>query len=130
MVRKAHFAVLDFIVLNAFCDWNLSVSNVEGQLKVIRGAFYAVLWEELIAFEDTTRGENATAQTDLPVWDLLNGHCPIPLNNRDRIVCAVWKLEKPWMDAKNETQVWKRITAARASGSMLSMWDHCSFITS
>ncbi len=65
-----------------------------------RNAFYAALCEELIAFKDTTGEEDAAALIGLPVCKTLGGHRPIPVNHKDRMRCAVCKLEEPWMDAK------------------------------
>ena len=91
MVQKT-FAVLDFMVLNAYFAWNLPVSEVEGRLKVTRSACYAALCEELIAFEDTTGEEDSAAKTGLPVWETLGRHRHIPVNHKDRMRCAVCKL--------------------------------------
>ena len=88
------------MALNAYFAWNLSVSEVEGRFKVTRNAFYAALCEELIAFKDTTGEEDAAALIGLPVCETLGGHRPIPVNHKDRMRCAVCKLEEPWMDAK------------------------------
>ena len=88
------------MVLNAYYAWILSVSEVEGRFNVTRSAFYAALCEELVAFEDTAGEDNAAANTDLLVWESLGGHSPIPVNHKDRMRCAVCKLEEPWMDAK------------------------------
>lgn len=67
--------------------------KVEGRLKVIRCSFYAAFCEDLIAFENTTGGEDTAAQPDVPVWDPLDGDCPIPVNHRDRMRCDVCKLK-------------------------------------
>ncbi|KAL3791017.1 hypothetical protein HJC23_003006 [Cyclotella cryptica] len=94
--KKAYFAILDFMVLNSFFAWNMSVAEVVGRLKVKRSDFYAVLAEEMIEFVDNTRGDDVDA--NLPEADPLNGHAPMPINHRECMRCAVCKLEEKWID--------------------------------
>ena len=80
--KKAYFAILDFMVLNAFFAWNMSVSEVESRLKVKRSDFYAVLAEELLDFVDNVEGEDSDNHAKAPTVDPLNGNVPLPINHR------------------------------------------------
>ena len=90
--RKPYFVILDFMVLNAFFAWNMSVSEVETRLKVKRSDFNAVLAEELIDFVDNVEGEDRDNQSKVPTVDPLNGHAPLPINHHECMHCAVGKL--------------------------------------
>jgi len=81
--KKAYVAILDFMVLNAFFAWNMSVSEVETRLKVKRSDFYAVLAEEMIAFVDNVRGDDIDGHTNVPMVDPLSGHAPLPINHHE-----------------------------------------------
>ena len=67
--RKTYFVILDFMVLNAFFEWNMSMSEVETRLKVKRSDFYAVLAEESIDFADNVKGEDRDDQAKVPTVD-------------------------------------------------------------
>ena len=52
MVQKTYMAILDFMLVNSFFAWNMSVPEVEGRMKVTRHEFYAALSQEMIKYED------------------------------------------------------------------------------
>ena len=41
--KKTYMAILDFMLVNSFFAWNMSVPEVEGRMKVTRHEFYAAL---------------------------------------------------------------------------------------
>ncbi len=96
--KKSYFAVLDFMLLNAFFAWNMSAEEVDGRFKLKRSEFYAAYSEELIAFIDHIGGEGG-ASVHIPK-EILNGHKPIPTKNKERFRCAVCKLEEGWLSKK------------------------------
>ena len=53
MVQKSYFAVLNFMVLNAYFAWNMSAPDVFGRFEVKRHEFYAAFSEEMLSYIDT-----------------------------------------------------------------------------
>lgn len=102
MVQKANFAVMDFIVLNAYFAWNISAPDVSGRFEVERYEFNAALSEEMLTNVDT-HGEEVGVQVNLQ-YDELNRHHPITVNHHKTIVCTVCKLEEGWMKPCNIRQ--------------------------
>jgi hypothetical protein len=104
MVEQAYFAILDFMHLDSFFAWNMSAEEAENRFKVKRSEYYAVLAEEMIAYVDTTGGEDVGIQVTLPENGRIDGHEPIPANHKERMRCAVFKLEEKWMRASKIKQ--------------------------
>ncbi len=88
------------MVLNSFFAWNMSAEEVQDRFQVKRNEYYAALAEELLAYVDNTGGDNMD-QVNSPRSPVTNGHNPMPVDHKDRMRCAVCKLEENWMDACN-----------------------------
>jgi hypothetical protein len=74
----------------------MSAEEVQGRFKVKRCDYYTVLAEELLDFVDDKGGEDVGIQVNLPSTDL-HGHNPIPAPHKERMRCAICKLEEKWM---------------------------------
>ncbi len=96
MVKKVSFAIMAFMVLNAYFAQNMSASEVDDSLMVKRCDYYAALCEEYIPYVDEYvdhHNEQAACQTEVIMNDL-NGHKPIVEKHQELIRCAVCKLEE------------------------------------
>ena len=82
----------------------MSAEEAENRFIVKRSEYYAVLAEEMIAYVDTTGGEDVGIQVTLPENGRTDGHDPIPANHKERMRCAVCKLEEKWMRASKIKQ--------------------------
>ena len=92
--KKAFFGIIDFMVLNSFFAWNMSIGEVENRLRITRAEVFAALSKEMIGYVDA-QGEDVGTQVSL--IDDVHGHVPIPANHHERLRCAVCKLEVGWM---------------------------------
>ena len=99
--KKAYFAILDFMILNAFFAWNMSAEEEPtlNRWKVKKWQFNAALAEEMIAYVDTEQSEDAnrreagTSTDDIPT----DRHTPMPAVASERNRCMVCKqLEEKW----------------------------------
>ncbi len=86
------------MVLNSFFAWNMSAEEIEDRFHVKRSDYYAALAEELIAYVNNT-GSESTGSEDLQSVTVQNVHNPVPAPHKERMRCAVCKLEEKWMDA-------------------------------
>ena len=90
--KKAYFAVLDFMLLNAFFAWNMAAKDVSlNRLEVKKFAFYAAVAEEMTLYAD---GEEIDEDSDSSSEQ--DGHIPKGAVKADRNCCVVCKLEEGW----------------------------------
>ena len=92
------------MLLNSFFAWNMSAEEEENRFKVKRSEYYAALAEEMIAYVDTTGGEDVGIQVTLPENGRIDGHDPLPATHKERMRCAVCKLKEKWMNASKIKQ--------------------------
>ncbi len=93
--KRIFLGILDFIMTNGICRWNLYASQPGSDESVLTMAqFQAGFAEELITFVDEERSITSLAlQSEI----LLVGHCPVLLNDRkEQPFCCVCKLEENW----------------------------------
>jgi len=89
--KKAYFAVLDFVMSNAFFAWNMSAEDPNlNCLKVKKFSFYAACAEEMTAYVDN---EYMHYKNDVDPIDRYDSHSPILPKTKQRNYCVVCKLE-------------------------------------
>ena len=86
------------MVLNSFFAWNMSAEEIEDRFHVKRSDYYAALVDELIAYVDNTSSKSTGSEYFQSVT-VQNVHNPVPAPHKERMRCAVCKLEEQWMDA-------------------------------
>ena len=83
--KKAFMGVADFLVLQAFTAWNLSVDQIyEHRIgdsdvkrkKLLKWEFYSVLAEELMMYVDTDGDEVTEGLTNTSINRMMEGHVP------------------------------------------------------
>ena len=98
--KKAYFAVLDFMLLNAFFAWNMAAEDPSlNRLKVKKFGFYAAVAEEMMSYVDTT---NSCTDPSAETSSQLNSHTQQPATKGTRNYCVVCRLEEGWRKEKGE----------------------------
>ena len=98
--KKAYFAVLDFMLLNAFFAWNMAAEDSSlNRLKVKKFEFYAAVAEEMISYVDST---NSRRDPSTERSSQQNSHKQQPADKGTRNYCVVCRLEENWRREKGE----------------------------
>lgn len=85
--KKAYFAIIDFIILNTFFAWNMSVPEVEYHSPLKRNEANTAFVEGLISFVDFVGLESPSTLTSNPYVLDIEGHSPMPVYERKK--CSV-----------------------------------------
>ena len=94
--EKAYFAILDFMMLNAFFSWNMPAEDMTlNLLKVKKFALYVVCAEEMIAYDDN---EYMYHNDDCKPIERYESHTRTLPNKRQCNCCVVYKLEEQWTE--------------------------------
>lgn len=94
--KKAHCAILNFMMLNASFALNITMPGVKHHFPQ-KGKFYTVLAEEMISFVDGFSTEGITPQTSNTLPLDINGCTSMPVHQVEQMWCAACQLKEGWM---------------------------------